>query len=276
MIILTVLKIILITLLIIIGILIVAMVFPVSIKVSYTGEKKYYKIKYAFLTLISSDGKKGLIGRLKKSGKKETKKAPSDSESEPEKESEAVPPEEAFPEKNISSSPESDTGKESESQHKKPESPEKSEKPESVKKSRLEKLPETWEKIMQIWEIASSPVKRLCKGIHFDRIYIDFKISDPDACDCAINYGRMCVLVYNILGVFDQMFSLTKKSIDVACVFNKEKSVYDISFTVRFYPIVCLGCGISFLWTYYFKIYKNKSGGNKSGKQGNKKRKAHK
>lgn len=151
---------------------------------------------------------------------------------------------------------------------------EKKSKPEkkSGKSSYLENLPELWNKIMQIWEIASSPARRLCKGIHLDKIFIDFKISDPDAYNCAIDYGKTCIVVYNTLGILNQMFSLSKKSINVQCVFNEKKSIYDISFSLRFYPITLLFCGISFLWTYYFKIYRKNSGGkNNNGKQRNKK-----
>jgi len=284
MIILTILKIIIILLLLIAGLFLITMIFPVLIYISYIDGEKYYEVKYAFLSLFSSDGKKGIFRKIKKPGKKKNGELKHESESvfrpksendsEIKTESEAEPQSETVPhdkekvsekKKNIKKSPQ------------KSRKPGKSGNPKKQKKSRLDRISDMWEKVMQIWEAASSPAKRLCKGIHFDKIYIDFRISDPDACDCALKYGKICVLVYNMLGVFNQMFSITKKSIDVDCIFNKEKSVYDISFTVRFHPIVCLVCGISFLWTYYFKIYKKKSGGKKgNGKQGTEKRKTDK
>ncbi len=283
MIILTVLKIIIIVLLLIAGLFLITMIFPVLIHISYVDGKKYYEVKYAFFSLFSSDGKKGIFRKLKKSGKKKNRKSKSESESgfvmesenriksEPELKSETV----SHSKEKVSE--EKKDGTQSFKSSQKSGKIKKSGNSEKQKESRLDRISDMWEKIMQIWEVASSPAKRLCKGIHFDKIYIDFKISDPDAHDCAIKYGTTCAVVYNMLGVFNQMFSVTKKSIDVDCIFNKEKSVYDISFTVRFHPIVCLACGVSFLWTYYFKIYKNKSGGKKNnGKQRTKKRKADK
>lgn len=273
MIILNILKIIALILLALIGILILLLILPVSVRLKYIGGKFYYEVRYSFLSVISSDAEKGIAGMLKRRKKKKT----------PVPESESVPETDIdlSEEKNETipeplENPDLPEDKPEKSKEKIPE-PEKVKEIKKTKKRKFPDIPEMWDKIMQIWEIASSPVKRLCRGIHFDKIYIDFKISDPDACDCAVNYGKMCIIVYNTLAVFNQMFSLSKKSINVECVFNKEKSIYDISFTVRFHPIVALLCGGSFLWTYYFKIYRKKSGGKKNnGKQGNKKRKASK
>lgn len=275
MIILNILKIIALIILALIGFLIFLMILPVSVRLEYIGEKFYYEVRYSFLSVISSDAEKGIAGMLKRRKKKkipvpetvpetDNKLSEVENESAPETQSVTDLPEDKPEEISSEKIPEPEK------------SPKKSKVPKTEKRS-LSDISELWDKITQIWEILSSPAKRLCRGIHFDKIFIDFKISDPDAYDCAINYGKTCIIVYNMLGIFNQIFSLSKKSINVECVFNKEKSIYDISFTVRFHPIVALLCGGSFLWTYYFKIYRKQSGGNrKNGKQRNKNRKANK
>ncbi len=275
MIILNILKIIALIILALIGFLIFLLILPVSVRLEYIGEKFYYEVRYSFLSVISSDAEKGIAGMLKRRKKKkipvpetvpenDSKLSEVENESAPETQSVTDLPE--YKPEEISSEKIPEPEK----------SPKKSKVPKTEKRS-LSDISELWDKITQIWEILSSPAKRLCRGIHFDKIFIDFKISDPDAYDCAINYGKTCIIVYNMLGIFNQIFRLSKKSINVECVFNKEKSIYDISFTVRFHPIVALLCGGSFLWTYYFKIYRKQSGGNrKNGKQRNKNRKANK
>ncbi len=276
MIILNILKIIALIILALIGFLIFLMILPVSVRLEYIGEKFYYEVRYSFLSVISSDAEKGIAGMLKRRKKKKKisvpEKVPETDSKLSEEKNETVPELQSVPDL-------PEVKPEEISDEKIPES-EKFQKKSKIPKSErrnLSDISELWDKITQIWEILSSPAKRLCRGIHFDKIFIDFKISDPDACDCAVNYGKTCIIVYNMLGIFNQMFSLSKKSINVECVFNKEKSIYDISFTVRFHPIVALLCGGSFLWTYYFKIYRKQSGGNrKHGKQGNKKRKTSK
>ena len=269
MIILSILKIIALIILALIGLLLLLLILPVSVKLEYIGEKKYYEVKYAFLSVFSSDSEKGISGKLKKQKNNKNKKSTVSSNTEKKSVTVSEPDEKIddFSEipnnsENISESEEKTEKTEKKSEHEK----------KSGKSSYLENLPELWNKIMQIWEIASSPARRLCKGIHLDKIFIDFKISDPDAYNCAIDYGKTCIVVYNTLGILNQMFSLSKKSINVQCVFNEKKSIYDISFSLRFYPITLLFCGISFLWTYYFKIYRKNSGGkNNNGKQRNKK-----
>ncbi|MDD7185034.1 MAG: DUF2953 domain-containing protein [Oscillospiraceae bacterium] len=275
MIILNILKIIALIILALIGFLIFLMILPVSVRLEYIGEKFYYEVRYSFLSVISSDAEKGIAGMLKRRKKKkipvletvpetDNKLSEVENESAPETQSVTDLPEDKPEEISSEKIPEPEK------------SPKKSKVPKTEKRS-LSDISELWDKITQIWEILSSPAKRLCREIHFDKIFIDFKISDPDAYDCAINYGKTCIILYNMLGIFNQIFSLSKKSINVECVFNKEKSIYDISFTVRFHPIVALLCGGSFLWTYYFKIYRKQSGGNrKNGKQRNKNRKANK
>lgn len=269
MIILSILKIIALIILALIGLLLLLLILPVSVKLEYIGEKKYYEVKYAFLSVFSSDSEKGISGKLKKQKTNKNKKSTVSSNTEKEAVTVSEPDEKIDDFSEIPNNSENI----SESEEKTEKTVKKS-KPEkrSGKSSYLENLPELWDKIMQIWEIASSPARRLCKGIHLDKIFIDFKISDPDAYNCAIDYGKTCIVVYNTLGILNQMFSLSKKSINVQCVFNEKKSIYDISFSLRFHPITLLFCGISFLWTYYFKIYRKNSGGkNNNGKQRNKK-----
>lgn len=280
MIILTVLKIILIILLAIIGILFLIVLMPVSVDFSYIGGKLYYKIKYAFITFYASDGKSGLIFRIKKLKSRFSKKSKSRikkrAESDLKSESESISEPES--EQNFEADEISiENEYNNQDNHK-----ENSEKSEKVKKSaskknkreksKAEKISDYFEKAVDIWEISSKPIKRICKGIHFENIYIDFKISDLDAYDCALKYGKMCTLVYNSLALFDRIFSLRKKSIDVNCVFNEEKSIYDIAFSLRFHMITFLISALSFLLKYKSQETE-KSGGNNNGKQ---KRKANK
>lgn len=273
MIILIILKIIAFLILGILSLVVIATFLPVSINISYIDGKKYYKIKYAFISVISSE-KNFLKSKPKLKSKIKFNPSPKNSDKNSEKKSEIRTAEK----KTVSDSQPISSRKIKYNPSFNPEKFKKSEKSEKIKKpekTRLEKISQLWDTITEIWEIASPRVRRICKGIHFDKIYISFVISDSDAYDCALKYGKTCMLLYNTLGVFDKMFSLTKKSIDVKCVFNKEKSIYDISFVLKIYPVVMIFSGISFLWTYYFKIYKikNKSGGkNKNGKQRTQKR----
>ncbi|MDE5946237.1 MAG: DUF2953 domain-containing protein, partial [Oscillospiraceae bacterium] len=241
-----------------------------------------YKIKYAFIPFYASDGKSGLIFRIKKLKSKSSKKSKfakkSKHKSGLKDESKIKPVSESNIKPELQSEFESDNisvANEDKSQDKHKENIQNSEnlkksekidnkdKPET---SRIEKISGYFEKAVDIWEISSKPLKKICKGIHFENIYINFKISDLDAYDCALKYGKICILVYNLLAVFDQIFSLKKKSIDVNCVFNEEKSIYDISFSLRFHIVTFIISALSFLLKYKSQNTE-KSGGSNNGKQ---------
>lgn len=266
--------------LVIIGILFLIVLMPVSVNFSYIGGKLYYKIKYAFITFYASDGKSGLIFRIKKlkSGfsKKSKSRIKNKSESDLKSESESIPEsEQNFKADEIPVEDKyknQDKYKENTEKSERLKKSEKKNKKNKREKSKAEKISNYFEKAVDIWEISSKPIKKICKGIHFENIYIDFKISDLDAYDCALKYGKICMLVYNFLALFDRIFSLRKKSIDVNCVFNEEKSIYDIAFSLRFHMITFLISALSFLLKYKSQETE-KSGGNNNGKQ---KRKANK
>ena len=170
MIILNILKIIALIILALIGFLIFLLILPVSVRLEYIGEKFYYEVRYSFLSVISSDAEKGIAGMLKRRKKKKKIPVPekvSGTDSNlSEKKNENVPEPQSVPDL-----PEEISDEKIQESEK---SPEKLKIPKS-KKRKLPDISELWDKITQIWEIASSPLKRLCKGIHFDKIFIDFK-----------------------------------------------------------------------------------------------------
>ena len=84
MIILSILKIIALIILALIGLLLLLLILPVSVKLEYIGEKKYYEVKYAFLSVFSSDSEKGISGKLKKQKTNKNKKSTVSSNTEKE------------------------------------------------------------------------------------------------------------------------------------------------------------------------------------------------
>ncbi|NLK70505.1 MAG: DUF2953 domain-containing protein [Clostridiales bacterium] len=76
-------------------------------------------------------------------------------------------------------------------------------------------------------------IKRILKGIYIKDIFIDFTISDEDAYECAMKYGKMNILVYNVLGFLSSYFKVSKKSIAILCRFNEKDSIYNFSFNVK-------------------------------------------
>lgn len=259
-----VLKILLFIILAVFGIIILALLMPVSVRFSFLGGRIAYKVKYSLLNVIDSDGG-GLVGRLmnkEDSPKSEkNKKNPQKSDKQPEPSVSAEAAEKATePE----ASQKSDTAENPAAETVAQEAVEKpaegegqaAENAESVSAPEKKKtLGEKVEFIMGIWQSAKRPLRKILKGFHFSDIYIDFLVADEDAYKCAINYGRICTVVYNGLSVMSRLFTTKLKTIDVECGFAQEKSRWDVSVKVWFIPMTAVIAGIWFLITYIFRIY---------------------
>lgn len=262
-----VLKIILFILLAVLGIILLLLVMPVQVEFSFIGEKVKYKLKYAFINFLDSDGS-GLLGsKLKK--KKKPEKAKAENSKAEQKESiseEALHAEEeasgTSEQSDESVSMEDDPAQESTGETAANTSSENvqdaqgnegnsDDSQEKQKKTLGEKI----DFIIGIWNSAKRPLRKILKGFHITDIYIDFLVADEDAYDCAIKYGRISTAVYNLLAVFGGLFTTKYKTVDIECGFAQEKSRWDAGCKVYFLPITAVISGIWFLVTYIFRVY---------------------
>ena len=119
------------------------------------------------------------------------------------------------------------------------------------KKSLTDKL----EFIIGIWESAQRPMLKIFKGFHFRDLCIDFVISDYDAYDCALKYGKMCAVVYNGLALMSGLFDVRFKTVDVRPGFSLSKSQWDAAAKVSFRAGTPVIAGLWFLITYIFRTF---------------------
>ena len=255
-----ILKIILFILLAVLGIILLILLLPASAEISFIGEKLEYRLKYAFIRIMDSQGG-GLLGYLNgrdggenrsKSGDMPEKqeKAPETGKHDPaEKESKYDKvgkklrnAEEKQPE-TLSDAQESGTA------------PEKKSSAAEQDKANKKTPGEMVGLLMDIWSSAKRPLRRLLRGFHITDIYIDFLVADEDAYNCAMKYARICTSVYNGLAQFGNLFTVRYKTVDVDCGFGQEKSRWDAGCKVYFLPVTAVITGIWFLITYIFRIY---------------------
>lgn len=254
-------KIFLIILAVIFGLIALVLIIPVTARFTYKNGKMYYVVKYAFYSIIGSDlkrkpkkekeKKKKKPEKIKKN-KKQSEKKKSEQENKSDKPY-STPVENEKNKTEIDYKASYDKTEEEDTFEKEIED-EKSSDKEKSKKTLSEKI----DFFLDIWNAAKKPVRKIFKGFRFTKVYLDIKVSDEDAYDCALKYGRMCFAVYNGLELANEIFTVKPEHIKVYCVFGEEKSEYDISFTAKFRLGTAVGAGIMFLLTYYFKIYRIK------------------
>ena len=247
-----VLKIILFILLAVLGIILLTLFLPVGIEFSFINEKVVYRIKYAFVNLMDSEGQGVLSSVL--ASKSEGK--PQQSE---EKKSRMTPAEEQLKAPEMSA-PYSKSEKNVErGVRDKPDKMSENKSSESEKKESKKKLSKTPGEmvgfLMEIWSCAKRPFRKILKGFHICNIYIDFLVADEDAYKCAIKYGRICSVLYKTIAHFESLFTVSYKTVDVECGFGKDKCRWDAGCKIWFLPITAVISGIWFLVTYIFRIY---------------------
>ena len=256
-----VIKIILFILLAVLGIILLVLILPVQAQFSFIGGKLNYKLKYAFVNVMDSEGG-GLVPKLTKGKKKKPKKKKEDkSETDGKTEIKAekdeikveIVGEKADEEKDKKSEEtltEEKTSAESEEK-----SDEKTEDKKSEKKKKKKSLGEIFELISGIWYAAKRPLRKILKGFRFTGVYIDFLIANEDAYKCALNYGRVCGVLYNVLAQMSILFTVKLKTVDVECGFAQEKSRWDAAAKLTFVPMTAVIAGIWFLITYIFRVF---------------------
>ncbi|MDE5854963.1 MAG: hypothetical protein K2H19_07890, partial [Ruminococcus sp.] len=143
----------------------------------------------------------------------------------------------------------------SEKSEKIPDNKKKSEKSKKVRGSEKEKVSDgKIEFLFDLIRSADRPFLKLCKGIRLSRVYIDFVVADEDAYKCALNYGKISGMVYNLLGWLNVIFSVKFRTVDVIPDFKSNESRWDISAKVSFRLITLVIAGIYFLITYIFRF----------------------
>lgn len=102
--------------------------------------------------------------------------------------------------------------------------------------------------IKNILKEAGKLFRRLTRHIKFKDIFIDIQVSDLDACECAVKFGKMNIIVYNLLSFLGNFVTLKKKKISIKCVYNQPECIYNISFNVRIAlgAIICIAAAFIF------------------------------
>lgn len=104
--------------------------------------------------------------------------------------------------------------------------------------------------IINVLKASGKLLKCFTKRITIKKLRADIDISDEDACDCAVKFGRTNIVVYNIVSLCGVFFKVKKDHININCVYNKPESVFNYSFIVSFTPAAGILSIIAFIFTF--------------------------
>lgn len=99
--------------------------------------------------------------------------------------------------------------------------------------------------------------RRLVRGIAIHDISLDIDVANEDAYEAALGYGKMNMIVYNIVSFLRSFFTVSIDHININCKYNSSDSRYDGACVVRVTPAtllaVVLGLAVRFLFVYLRK-----------------------
>ncbi len=134
----------------------------------------------------------------------------------------------------------------------------KAKKGKAVKNKKEEKEKRSLKEMFQLIHSLLAPVKkglrRLFKGIRISKLYIDIKVGKFDAYECAMEYGKICAAVSNLLAFFQSFFIIKSDRIEILPRFSMEKTLYTIKFRAKISPAAVLAAGFSLAWTYLLEM----------------------
>lgn len=263
-------KILLIFLLVILGLILLVLIFPVGGDFSFIDGKVKFKVRLWRINVMDSENG-GIIGWLKKRKKKKKSKDKPEvyynNEISDISEDEVFAPDETEIPAG-SSSPEDSTktfgeiltdDEEIEDNSANLINEEVSDKNKKPKKDGTDEeksdITDKIDFILSTIDTAWSPLKRIFKGFRFSELYIDFIIANEDAYKCAVNYGRFCGVVYNGIALMSRIFTVRFKTVDIQPGFNLKKSRWDASFSLDFRAGTVVIAGLTFLITFIFKVF---------------------
>ena len=98
--------------------------------------------------------------------------------------------------------------------------------------------------------LAGTTVKKLLKSTIVNSIRLRVVVASGDAAQTALDYGKICAVVYPAEALFETLTRVKHRSIVVSPDFLKEKGEADIFIKARILPIRILWVGILFIFGY--------------------------
>ncbi len=226
----------------------------VRAEISYIGGRFDIAVKYLWLTIYPAKEKKP---KKKKVRKKRIKKSEKDVVSENQE----------FSDESELTEDEAEFQIENDSDGVKKKDKKKDKKEKQPLSEKVEKITDIIEKVKIIWSVSKKWLAHIFKRIYIENLMVDFVVAGDDAYKTAMNYGKINAAVYNLINFIRTFFTVTIKTVDIVCDFEKKEPIYDFSVKITVRPATVLSAAFGILFGLLINL--KKLIGNKKSKQNN-------
>lgn len=113
----------------------------------------------------------------------------------------------------------------------------------------------------RLLKIAGRFLRRIFSHVILEDVIISMRVAGKDAAKTAIDYGKLCSLVFPFMGGLCALAKVKKYDIDLRPDFVAKKSEAEIYARIYFCPIFAVGAAIAAAWSVlwaYLKMFKMK------------------
>lgn len=121
---------------------------------------------------------------------------------------------------------------------------------------KIDKIINIIEKVKIIWSVSKKWLAHIFKYIYIEELMVDFVIADEDAYKAAMNYGKINATIYNFINFIRTFFTVTIKTVDILCDFDKKEPQYDFSLKITVRPATILSAVFGILFGLLINIKK--------------------
>ena len=125
-------------------------------------------------------------------------------------------------------------------------------------KSKLEDLKKKWETIKPYIPLGKKTVKKLLKSIRITNLFLKLDVANEDAYECAMNYGKVNMAVYNGMAILTKIFTVSITKICISSKFNSSETEYDLSCKIKTRPSTLIALAVSILLKFLYTNIKIK------------------
>ena len=233
----------------IISLIILLLAVPVVIHVYYSNTAITFRVKYLFFTIFQYPMKP----KKPKKPKKQNNKPAKEKTPEPNNSDKAAENTDSADTENIAEQKKSDTVK----SDKKPKKEKKPKKKKKEKDPRIPTLSEIVELIKTLTDSLMKPLKLLLKRIRISDLDIAIICGGEDAAKAALNFGKMNLVVGDLLGILGSFFTLKNPHIDINVDFMSEETQTEISCKVSMSMLAALAFTFCFIGRLIVRVLRS-------------------
>lgn len=128
-------------------------------------------------------------------------------------------------------------------------------KPKESKTSKPAQKPMDWKKMLgQLWQCARKPVQMVLSDVCLHHLELRVRYGAPDSAQAATGAQKMGIAVYTLLGTVQNLIRVRKANLQIQPDFLAEETDWSLRFRLSIHPIVWLGAALRFAGSFLVKM----------------------